>query len=106
MPTEDERLTAAANEPFPAPSGFTPSRGFPGLPCPSCGTAGWLSVRLECVSRFRCENCGGTFCDDDVRTLVSTWSAVLAWVDRAPLLPGEEVLPWPHRSIGTAGSSG
>jgi hypothetical protein len=62
-------------------------RGFPSLPCILCGNAdGNVTVSLEDVSQFHCNECGEDFDADDVRQFVGQWQAVLAWCDAAPAI--------------------
>jgi len=60
-------------------------RGFSSLPCILCGnTDGNVTVSLDDVSQFHCNECGDDFDADAVRQQIAQWQAVLAWIDAAP----------------------
>jgi len=65
----------------------TARRGFPSLPCILCGNAdGHVTVSLDDVSQFHCNECNDDFDADAVRQQLAQWQAVLTWIDAAPRL--------------------
>jgi hypothetical protein len=69
------------------------ARGFPELPCPLCGQAD-SGVQVELTdltgeTAFHCPACEADFGPDDVRQMISKWTAVLRWIDLAPEMPAE-----------------
>lgn len=70
-----------------------PERGFSGLQCPDCGQADTLVVDLQTL-RILCSEdvsgCGKWFDGAQVRALLQNWSALLAWLEAAPLIEPEE----------------
>lgn len=73
-----------ANDTTPAPK-----RGFPSLPCVQCSETGGVSLALDDVTgseAFHCGECDSTFGPTEVREFISRWSAVLAWIDTAPVI--------------------
>jgi hypothetical protein len=70
-----------------------PERGFSGLRCPDCGAMDTLAVDLETL-RVVCSTdvsgCGEWFDADELREHIRDWSALLAWLEAAPLIrPGD-----------------
>lgn len=57
-------------------------------PCPRCGEESTY-VHLDDVCSVRCGECNEEITLDELRRLVDSWSAVLAWLDTAPLYPEE-----------------
>lgn len=75
-------MNATANKPE---ASNTVRRGFPSLPCILCGNAdGNVTVSLEDLSQFHCNECGEDFDTAGVRQQLAQWQAVLAWCDQAP----------------------
>ncbi|HTU22862.1 MAG TPA: hypothetical protein VMG10_32785 [Gemmataceae bacterium] len=75
-------MNATANK----PETHKPARrGFPSLPCILCGNAnGAVTVSLEDLGQFHCNECDEHFNADAVRQQLSQWQAVLTWCDQAP----------------------
>ena len=60
-------------------------KGFAALPCILCGNAdGNVTVSLDDVSQFHCNECDGDFDADAVRQHLAQWQAVLTWCEAAP----------------------
>jgi uncharacterized protein (DUF983 family) len=58
-------------------------------PCPRCGEEA-VYVDLFNVGSVRCGECNEERTLKQLRRLVDGWSAVLAWLDTAPLYPEEK----------------
>jgi transposase-like protein len=60
-------------------------KGFGYLPCPLCGAEATVSVDLDDLANFECHECDENFTADDLRERMARWSAVLSWLDAAPV---------------------
>lgn len=59
------------------------------LPCPCCGEDDiGVSVRLDCLddddSQFHCHSCEADFGRNFISEIVTRWTPVLAWLEKAP----------------------
>jgi transcription elongation factor Elf1 len=55
------------------------------LPCPCCGCSeATITLCLADATTLTCQDCGGEFTTDDVRSLIRKWAKVLKWVDAMP----------------------
>jgi len=72
---------------LPLPQAQATRKGFAHLPCILCGNAdGNVTLALEDVSQFHCNECDEDFDADAVRQQIEQWRAVLDWCAAAPVV--------------------
>lgn len=62
----------------------THAPGWGPLPCPRCGEETTISVDLDDLDCFRCDECDGEWRRPELEALVAAWAPVLRWLDLAP----------------------
>lgn len=60
-----------------------PSRGVPGVLCPSCGEKDTLLLHLH-DARIECGNCAEELSADDLRLMARKLLAMADWIDAIP----------------------
>lgn len=77
--------TGTIQDPKPA-NAPAPVRGFPGVCCLKCGAPNTVALDLDYLETFRCLDCSEEWSAKDVRELVGKWSAILSWIEMAPVV--------------------